>query len=504
MSSSSLSSSGATRGGDDPPPPADDLSRCLLIFDDLCEDESAASDQLVLYFYPPTVPLNSRLFLLGACSAMVAFVRNFTDEPAETMMLDRAKFAFRQIGKVTMVLTGRTTDDDSTIVEHLSSVYDAFRFYCGSFEAMYEQSKGDRKAFLARMHHDAERLAPLLARFHADGQKYNHRRAFNPTEPFALPNNMRRHFLTSSQLLRSVSDEPSIIGACVLYGCRILCTCFDRATTRCIQIRVEYNGRYAGRASSTHQMDGSVDFLPVWLPNQQLDRLRLVPREHRSNGPSQATDDFPEYVTRTYSDGEFVGLYSISLGELTFVMLMELPALRDEKFIGKMKLRVQSKMCALERGLVSMPPPSQPPNTIPPQDSNRTTGPGETSTAVLQYSYVAYDPLEHSTMSGRDQYSPAHDSAAIGNEHPSTSPSVGGAASAVGRDVDMCVSRVHGEFHRSHKLTRLSLRDSEGITYGCSAFGHETFFHQAVPPSKHGVSEPDVRQALSTNDLFWL
>jgi hypothetical protein len=50
---------------------------CFFIYDNMLEDEFAEQDELLLYFYPPEVDLMKQLFLLGGCSAMISFAKNF-------------------------------------------------------------------------------------------------------------------------------------------------------------------------------------------------------------------------------------------------------------------------------------------------------------------------------------------------------------------------------------------------------------------------------------------
>jgi hypothetical protein len=131
-------------------------NRCFFIFDDLYGDEMAKEDELVLYFYPPEVPLNKKLFILGGCHAMISFAKNFTKGPAEVVRGEHVKFAVKELGKVVMVLAGDVLDTDDAITQQLNSIYNAFMFFNGSFDRVLEvmmktNQKERNNSFLFRL-----------------------------------------------------------------------------------------------------------------------------------------------------------------------------------------------------------------------------------------------------------------------------------------------------------------------------------------------------------------
>lgn len=42
---------------DDELPPFTEIDHCFLIYDDRHEDEASSQDEIVLFFWPPTVPI---------------------------------------------------------------------------------------------------------------------------------------------------------------------------------------------------------------------------------------------------------------------------------------------------------------------------------------------------------------------------------------------------------------------------------------------------------------
>ncbi len=118
---------------------SDHLSGSFFIFDDYhSEDEEASGEELLLFFYPSHVTLNKRLFLLGGCSALVAFAKNFTSAPVEVLKMEKVKFAIKEEGKMIMALTTDISDPDSAVVNHLELIYNAFKFFNGSFSSVKE------------------------------------------------------------------------------------------------------------------------------------------------------------------------------------------------------------------------------------------------------------------------------------------------------------------------------------------------------------------------------
>jgi hypothetical protein len=92
--------------GGTPVRPEDFIERgCFFFYDAHHEDETAEADDILLYFYPEEVPRDSKLFLQGACSAMIAFASKFTNKPVDVVTLKRTKIAFKSLpGKITLVL----------------------------------------------------------------------------------------------------------------------------------------------------------------------------------------------------------------------------------------------------------------------------------------------------------------------------------------------------------------------------------------------------------------
>jgi len=169
LSSSSFADGGFSNSsqnmmGGTPVRPEDFIERgCFFFYDAHHEDETAEADDILLYFYPEEVPRDSKLFLQGACSAMIAFASKFTNKPVDVVTLKRTKIAFKSLpGKITLVLlfilllllhdgdaeaddgvsqvltSSAMGEEDATLAYQLEALYRAFRFYNGSFADVFE------------------------------------------------------------------------------------------------------------------------------------------------------------------------------------------------------------------------------------------------------------------------------------------------------------------------------------------------------------------------------
>ena len=138
------------------------LGRAFFMFDDAWQDEMAEQDDLLLFFFPMDVSIDKKLFLLGGCSAMVSFSKTFSqpsnstslassssanslgniadvNKPDELVIrMDKFKFAVKEECGAHMILSGESSDTDSTILEVLNLVWNAFRFFNGSFQELKE------------------------------------------------------------------------------------------------------------------------------------------------------------------------------------------------------------------------------------------------------------------------------------------------------------------------------------------------------------------------------
>eukprot|EP01113_Clastostelium_recurvatum_P028769 TRINITY_DN3474_c0_g1_i4.p1 TRINITY_DN3474_c0_g1~~TRINITY_DN3474_c0_g1_i4.p1 ORF type:complete len:612 (-),score=109.36 TRINITY_DN3474_c0_g1_i4:24-1769(-) len=257
--------------------------------------ESALPEEMILYFYPPGVPLATMVGMQGACEGLIAFAGNFTSSPLEVLCLERYKLAFRQVGSLTMVLTSNIDEPDHALTTHLHLIYQAFIFYNRNFryvldnverkvQLLHQHSgslnmSGSAAAMLQRMEliKDMGRIGRELQPLILAGGARSLMRGFGPLPYIPLPHKGNRTFIQSSQLLHTIKSSPSYLGACILYKSSVVCTHLDLMTTRCILNRLEYLRNNPTFSPHPPSKSGRVEFVPdmmdVYMPRVEVDRL---------------------------------------------------------------------------------------------------------------------------------------------------------------------------------------------------------------------------------------
>ena len=58
------------------------INHCFMVFDDFGQNEEADENEILLYFHPdhPSVPVRSRLLLMGQVHGIIAFASSFVEE----------------------------------------------------------------------------------------------------------------------------------------------------------------------------------------------------------------------------------------------------------------------------------------------------------------------------------------------------------------------------------------------------------------------------------------
>jgi len=96
------------------------IEKTFFVFDDKCTDERATSEEIPLFFYPPSVPIDQKLFLIGSVFAIISFAQEFTKEEAQIITLERAKLAVKSLGKNAYMVLGAALDEtDYAVIHHL-------------------------------------------------------------------------------------------------------------------------------------------------------------------------------------------------------------------------------------------------------------------------------------------------------------------------------------------------------------------------------------------------
>jgi len=467
----------------------------FFFYDDLHEDEAAEPDEIILFFYPDEVPRDSKLFLQGGCSAMINFASKFTSNPVDVVTLKRTKIAFKQLGKITMVLTSSNIgEEDDTLCYQLEVLYRAFRFYNGSFPDVFELFKDlTRKELIAQFKEVGRLLIPLL-----QSLQKNLMRAFDPMPYTELPAQKgSRFFLEASQILNEVKSQWGNIAGCLFYDKSVLCTHLDLETTRWVLnlvILTKSNPRRRDALVSKRVAvidDAERSSHHPFLLHSTLEVLRKNRDTSGANGMSQgpsaaamrdgkrpATQQrslrLPEYLTRANGEGEYVGLYILCLKNISIGVIMDLYALHDPRHLSAIK-GLFGQLLALEQNFVRASKECPPPRKLSHNVSIKNLA--NTTEGTKQYNYLVYESLTGMAKG--------------------TAPTT---KKEVERSFLHTTAKAHNMFKRDPALSQVILRDNNGCVYGRKTFGREVYYQQFHNLKTHYDFvfrlEKDVRNAI--------
>eukprot|EP00732_Lithocolla_globosa_P002115 Lithocolla_globosa_v1_NODE_1287_length_2699_cov_5.975794.p1 type:complete len:472 gc:universal NODE_1287_length_2699_cov_5.975794:1462-47(-) len=316
------------------------LTRCFFIYDKTAvQNEDDPPEKMILYFYPPDVSLENQLFLIGPVASILEFAKNFTKSSPKVITLEKEKMACKEVGKLTLILTGKVSQSDSSLVNELDYIYEAFCFLFGSFDELQKQSVDSDRPFDALMRTYGHQLVPFIRRPDMGGLSYS---SFDHTPYFNLPPSCNRFFLMTSEILKSVKSEPDNLGGCIFYNGSVLCSHLEATTTSFVLVRVESQAAaLKGENRENFLISG------VFLGHEELKRLRAG-RRPLIEPSEELKSQLPDNYFKVLEQGEFVGLYILCLQHISIAVIMNLPAVYDERHANKTRSLVHSKLAALE------------------------------------------------------------------------------------------------------------------------------------------------------------
>lgn len=329
--------------------------------------------------------------MMGGCSGMIFFARNFSGDDVTQLSCQKFKAAVKTLDhNVIMVLTAPANEADTVVKIQLEKIYEAFRFYNGSYSRIKELYKDSREQLLSYMEHAGNQLIPIVM----ENWQNNLMKPFGTLLTYVdLPAKANRHFLTANQLLNAVqeiSDREKEhgtgvnYGGCILFNSTfhnppsqknnrisysILLTQLDLVTTRCIISRVEYNRKQKMNINTSWQeglVESEIDYQRVFLLDEQLKKLRKthLPVKPATDSESESESESLKSIRSNYEHaGEYVGLCIVSYGEIALAFICSRESLLNQKHLQKTKLFIDSKLDKLEhsirRAVVESPTPNK-------------------------------------------------------------------------------------------------------------------------------------------------
>lgn len=372
-----------------------------------------------------------------------------------------------------MVLTGPIDDQDSTVLDHLDKIYSAFRFYNGSFERLQKECSS-RRELIQELLRIGKELEPLYVnQYHRNLMK-----SFNPLPYFLIPNTTNRYFIKATQLLTWVEQDPDNLAGCLLWTDRnqpnpsisVLCSHLEPDTTRWIYNRLHYlilsgTSDYSSfNTRKKEKVEPISDFMMVYMNDEEIKKLSKIkqdPPKLENDGPvSEAILlDAPEGTAK-------MGLYILSLYNLSIAIIMNLSALYDPKHMKKMRLSIDAKLQSLEDQINEKVNPGQIINNV------------NINPVHCSYNFFSYDHLTQ--ISRGTQLIPGFDISFAGG-----------------------ISNAHHIFHENPGISQVLLRDHCGGIYCRKIFGKEYYFQQWNNNISHDrfmeLIEKTVRSSLKSD-----
>jgi hypothetical protein len=485
------------------------LQNCFVIFDlSLCGEESGVEEDEILFFHPPGILYNSKLHFIGWCAAMMNFAKNFAEQPLEVASLDKFKVAFKQVDSIAMILTGTADQPESTLVNNLNLLYDAFRFYNRSFQSVADHNKS-RKDLHQKMAEIGRELVPLLSQaFHSL------LRSFNPIPYTPLIHKGNRHVIQASQLLHFVEAEPGNLSGCVIYKNSVICTHLDFTTTRFVLNRLDFykssmysasQSLYTSMRGGGSRMEPVCDFIPVYMLRQSVEKL-IADRDNMFpfseiqvvGTPTMGSVPFPrQLLSHTPAPTEEVkesddgytnlGLCIVSVHDVSIAILMTFKAFSNKQHINRSiwKIPADPHFQSLESDLegdcfsVLRPSPSSPSSSSSASSSNSNpSSPPDSPNSPQRPSFLPQQqqqqllqqPLLHNA---RMVQSPSYN---FFTYDPLTESATVTPLSPAEYDFAQAISFMHHAFSSEPSITEIIRKDSAGEIFGKQVFGREVYY----------------------------
>jgi len=211
------------------------LCKCLLILDNVINDENTTEVDIPLFFYPREADLRQKVHVIQCCLAISHLSISICDsKQTNVVSLKRVKLVYKQLGEYTMVLTGDIRDSNQALMHHIGLIWDCFMFYHGSFERL-EKMSTSRPDLQKNMMRAGEYLLPLLENFHSNIMKFSPMPYCKLAEAYK---NTSSYFVMGWQLTSALEVCPElenvIYGSCIIFKEKVVCTRLDVKSTRWI------------------------------------------------------------------------------------------------------------------------------------------------------------------------------------------------------------------------------------------------------------------------------
>lgn len=254
--------------------------------------ESDPPENAIVYFYPPSASIEDRISICGQLIGMSHFIHSFIGSRPALCKLQTEKVATVQSGKFTMALGGSLGEPDSLLIRQLETLLGLFTFYHGSLERIRNMCE-NKKQFLAWMNviwdcylHFVRHYGDFLPG------------VFDPLPFLELPKSVSATcFTKASYILQACQRRKHVLGGCILYSNRILCTQLEPSITeRLLLLKPNQRNHPARPVKTGHDLPFGVRILNAFLTLSEYLNLydALTESAYRQPGSQESPRAFPD------------------------------------------------------------------------------------------------------------------------------------------------------------------------------------------------------------------
>lgn len=264
--------------------------------------EADPPENAIVYFYPPSASTEDRISICGQLIGMSHCIHGFIGSRPALCKLQTEKVATVHSGKYTLALGGSLDEPDSLLIRQLGTLHGLFTFYHGSLERVRKMCDTWTQ-FLTRMNviwdcylHFVRHYGDFLPG------------VFDPLPFLDLPKSVAATcFTKASYILQACQRRKHILGGCILYSNRILCTQFEPSITeRLILLKPNQSNHPARPVKTEHALPFGVRILNAFLTLSEYLNLYEALAESAYGQPNSpdSTGAFPDMYMTSHSLGK--------------------------------------------------------------------------------------------------------------------------------------------------------------------------------------------------------
>lgn len=272
----------------------------FFVYDrDAVKKEADPPENAIVYFYPPSASIEDRVSVCGQLVGMSQFMHGFLQARPALCKLQSEKVATVHSGKYTLALGGSLNEPDSLLITQLQTLHSTFTFYHGSLERIRMMCES-QKMFLTWMSMIWDCYLHFV-RHYGDFLPG----VFDPLPFLDLPKRVAATcFTKASYFLQACQRRKHVLGGCILYRNKILCSQLEPSITERLLLLKPYQSHHPSRPVKTEcSLPFGVRILNAFLTLSEYLNLydALAQSAYRQPPSRQSSKTFPDVYTTVSS-----------------------------------------------------------------------------------------------------------------------------------------------------------------------------------------------------------